>query len=63
MKEKLKQGDTELAVILGGLISNCNTSINKPFKVYRRKEWNKWMMDETLNEFMPEGALKRSTIK
>jgi hypothetical protein len=37
--------------------------INKPFKVYMREEWNKWMMDETQHEFTPKGALKRPTIK
>jgi hypothetical protein len=61
VKEKLRQGNTELAVIPGGLTSQLqplDVSINKPFKVYMRKEWNKWMMDETQHEFKPKGALK-----
>jgi hypothetical protein len=66
VKEKLRQGNTELAVIPGGLTSQLqplDVSINKPFKVYMREEWNKWMMDETQHEFTPKGALKLPTIK
>ena len=28
-----------------------DASINKPFKMYMREEWNKWMMNETQHEF------------
>ena len=46
VKEKVTQGNTELAVILGGLTSQLkplHILINIPFKVYMREEWNKWM--------------------
>ena len=54
MKEKLRQGNTELAVILEGLASQLqplDVSINKIFKVYMKEEWNKWMMVETQDEW------------
>jgi DDE superfamily endonuclease. len=41
MKKKLRQGNTELAVILEGLTSQLqplDVSINKPFKANMRKE-------------------------
>jgi hypothetical protein len=65
VKEKLRQGNTELAGILGGLtlqLQPLDISIN-PFEVYMREEWKKWMIDETQHEFMPKGALKQATIK
>jgi DDE superfamily endonuclease. len=66
LKEKLRNWNTELAVILRGLTSqlqSLDVSINKPFKMYVREEWNIWMIDEIHYEFMPKGALKQSTIK
>ena len=66
MKEKLRQGNTELAVILGGRASQLqplDISINKPFKVYMIEEWNKGMVSETQCQFTPKGVLKRPTIK
>ena len=68
VKEKLREGNTEVAVILGGFASKfqlLRVSINKPFKVYSymREEWNKWMMDETQHEFTSKGGLIRPAIK
>jgi DDE superfamily endonuclease. len=59
VKEKVTQGKTELAVILGEPTSQLqplHPSINKPFKVYMREEWNKWMMDKIQHQFTPKGA-------
>ena len=66
MQDKLRQGNTQLAVILGVLTSQLQLldfPINKQFKVYMREELNKWMMDETQPEFIQKGALKRPTAK
>lgn len=45
-KKCFKEVKTHLAVIPGGLTSQLqplDVSINKPFKVFMREEWNKWM--------------------
>ena len=45
-EKRFKEEKTHLAIIPGGLTSQLqplDVSINKPFKVFMREEWNKWM--------------------
>ena len=45
-KKRFKEEKTHLAIIPGGLTSQLqpsDVSINKPFKVFMREEWNKWI--------------------
>ncbi|CAI5769472.1 pogo transposable element with KRAB domain [Podarcis lilfordi] len=59
-----KEAKTHLAVIPGGLTSQLqplDVSINKPFKVFMREEWNKWMAAGN-HDLTPTGRMKRPTI-
>ncbi|XP_069593726.1 bromodomain testis-specific protein [Ranitomeya imitator] len=63
-KKVFKEVKTHLAVIPGGLTSQLqplDVSINKPFKVYMREEWNKWMAAGN-HDLTPTGRMKRPTI-
>mgnify|MGYP003623222955 FL=1 len=65
IKQRFQECNTELAVIPGGLTSQLqplDVSLNKPFKVFMREEWNKWMMDASVHQLTPKGALKRPSI-
>ncbi|KAG2459032.1 POGK protein, partial [Polypterus senegalus] len=63
-KKNFKEVKTHLAVIPGGLTSQLqplDVSINKPFKVFMREEWNKWMAAGN-HDLTPTGRMKRPTI-
>lgn len=63
-KKCFKEVKTHLAVIPGGLTSQLqplDVSINKPFKVFMREEWNKWMAAGN-HDLTPTGRMKRPTI-
>lgn len=63
-KKNFKEVKTHLAVIPGGLTSqlqSLDVSINKPFKVFMREEWNKWMAAGN-HDLTPTGRMKRPTI-
>ena len=65
IKQIFQQCKTKLAVIPGGLTSQLqplDVSLNKPLKVNMRENWNKWMMDDSVHQVTPKGALKCSTI-
>ncbi|CAI5770390.1 pogo transposable element with KRAB domain [Podarcis lilfordi] len=63
-KKCFKEVKTHLAVIPGGLTSQLqplDVSINKPFKIFMREEWNKWMAAGN-HDLTPTGRMKRPTI-
>ncbi|KAM3915673.1 pogo transposable element with KRAB domain [Leptodactylus fuscus] len=63
-KKIFKLAKTHLAVIPGGLTSQLqplDVSLNKPFKVFMREEWNKWMAAGN-HDLTPTGRMKRPTI-
>lgn len=64
IKKCFREEKTHLAVIPGGLTSQLqplDVSINKPFKVLMREEWNKWMAAGN-HDLTPTGRMKRPTI-
>ncbi|KAF7247657.1 Allantoicase [Varanus komodoensis] len=63
-KKCFKEVKTHLAVIPGGLTSQLqplDVSIFKPFEVFMREEWNKWMAAGN-HDLAPTGRMKRPTI-
>ncbi|XP_030066606.1 pogo transposable element with KRAB domain [Microcaecilia unicolor] len=63
-KKRFKEEKTHLAIIPGGLTSQLqplDVSINKPFKVLMREEWNKWMAAGN-HDLTPTGRMKRPTF-
>jgi hypothetical protein len=59
-KRRVKDLNTQLAVIPGGLTSQLqpfDISINKPFKAFMREEWTKWM-DDPHYDLTPTGRMK-----
>ena len=63
-KKNFKEVKTQIAVIPGGLTSQLqplDVSINKPFKVLMREEWNTWMAAGN-HDLTPTGRMKRPTI-
>ncbi|CAG8719663.1 15771_t:CDS:2, partial [Gigaspora margarita] len=63
-KAEFRSGNTDLAVILGGLTSMCqplDVCINKPFKDQLHKIWHKWMADGG-NGITKKGNLKHASL-
>ena len=65
IKKKLKDMNTDVAVIPGGLTSQLqplDVSINKPFKDKVRTLWSNWMANENDHVFTRGGRLKKPSI-
>ena len=63
-KTEFRSGNTDLAVIPGGLTSMCqplDVSINKPFKNKLRKCWYRWILNSS-NGLTKKGNLKRADL-
>ena len=65
IKKKLSEGNTDTAIIPGGLTSQLqplDVSINKPFKDKVRVLWTEWMAGSTDHELTRGGRLKKPSI-
>lgn len=65
IKKKLSQGNTDVAVIPGGLTSQLqplDVSINKPFKDKVRVLWTEWMASSTDHVLTRGGRLKKPSV-
>jgi hypothetical protein len=63
-KRRVKDLNTQLAVIPGGLTSQLqplDVSINKPFKAFLREEWMKWM-NTPHHDLTPTEQMMQPTI-
>ena len=66
IKSKLKEGNTDVAIIPGGLTSQLqplDVSINKPFKEKVRILWSDWMAGSTDHALTRGGRLQKPSIK
>jgi hypothetical protein len=64
VKNDLRENNTDLVVIPGGLTSVCqplDVSINRPFKVYLRNKWHTWMANGGAG-ITAGGNLRRATL-
>ena len=64
VKRQLRQENTDLAVIPGGLTSvvqPLDVCLNKPFKDRLREKWNLWMSSED-HALTPTGNMKRASL-
>jgi hypothetical protein len=64
-KRIAKTMKTDLAVIPGGLTSQLqplDVSVNKPFKLLIREEWNRWMQNEAGSTLTPTGRIKKPSV-
>lgn len=65
IKKRLKDHNTDIAIIPGGLTSllqPLDVSLNKPFKEHVRTLWSEWMAGDKDHEFTKGGRLKRPSI-
>ena len=65
VKNKLRKGNTDVAIIPGGLTSQLqplDVSINKPFKDKVRVLWSKWMAGSTNHALTRGGHLRKPSI-
>ena len=65
VKRCVKDENTDLAVIPGGLTSvvqPLDTCLNKPFKDRLREQWNSWVISEE-RSFTPAGNMKRASLQ
>jgi hypothetical protein len=63
-KKRVKDLNSQLAIILGGLTSQLqplDVSTNEPFKVSMHEEWTKWMSVPN-HDLTPTARMKRPTI-
>ena len=62
IKKTLSEGNTDTAIIPGGLTSQLQPLINKPFKDKVRVLWTEWMSSSTDHALTRGGRLKKPSI-